>query len=167
MGVNGQNAKGQILNVVDINAGINVSAPLTSSASVSGRIFGNFDYEGQFNYTYPSGFDSSSCDSADGSDTWYGFGVDGQLTIKLNGGLNASFNSRGFTGSIRATVAGNSTVRVKWPCVFCGDDCVSIYSVSASGSVEIIDNGSSTRIKGTVMLSAGGESEQAELDVVI
>jgi hypothetical protein len=165
--VNGENTVGQILDVVDIKAGINVSGPLTSPSSVSGNLFGSFDYEAQFNYTYPDGFDSSSCSTADDSDTWYGFGVDGQLTIKLNGALNASFNSEGFTGSIRASVGGSSTVRVKWPCVFCGDDCVSIYTVSASGTVEISDLGTSTQIKGTITLSSGGESEQAEIDLSI
>ncbi|MEX0332453.1 MAG: dockerin type I repeat-containing protein [Puniceicoccaceae bacterium] len=165
--VNGENATGQILDVVDVRAGINVSAPLTSSGSVSGRVFGRFDYEGQFNYTYPDGFNSSSCDEAIDTSTWYGFGIDGQLTIQLFGALNANFDSRGFTGTIRASVGGTSTVRVKWPCLVCGDDCVSVYSVTASGNVDITDNGSNTRIRGTVTISAGGESESAEIDEYI
>lgn len=162
--VNGQGMTGEILNVVDVNAGLNLNAPLNSAGSVSGRVFGNFNYQAQFNYVYPSGFNSTSCSTADSTDTWYGFGIEGQLTFDLSGGLNANFNSRGFTGTIRATVGGSSNVKVKWPCVFCGNSCVSTYSVSASGTVNITDNGSSTRIQGTVTFTSGGESEVGEVD---
>ena len=137
-----------------------------SAGSVTGNVNGTLDYMFMTNYAYPSGFDASTCDTAQDTDT-LGFGLEGELEINLGGSVNANFSSQGFTGTISVSASGNSTLNVKLPCLFCGDDCVSSFSVSLSGTISIQDTGSATRVMGEVSFSVAGQSFDASVDVTI
>lgn len=158
---------GKLFNTVNFDASLTASSALTG-LGFSGSVNGTLDYFYSKSMVYPSGFDTTTKYTADASDTVWGFGFDGSLELQLNGALNASLNSEGFSGALSATVSGASDLTVKWPGGWWWQEPeLHYYSVAASGTLSLTKQGSSVRMQGRVDFSDGDESSYADLDVTI
>ncbi len=160
---------GKIFNAVDLTGGVNFSAPLTNTGSITGRVNGTLSYNNSFSYTYPSGFDATNCSTADATDNGFGFGITGTLNVGINGSINANVDANGINGAVMVSVSGNSLIKVKWPCRIPFLCCtltnpVSTYNVSANGTVKLEKNGNNTRLHGELSYSYGGETQKGDID---
>lgn len=149
---------GSILRIIDINASANVRGSLANASAINGRLNGTVDASQEFNYAWPEGFDATNCDTASETDT-LGFGLSARLTLELDGGLNVAFDRSGIRGSVRVSASADGSATVKLI-----GFCPETLSASISGTVSIIDTGSSTRINGTVTITVNGDSFSAEID---
>jgi hypothetical protein len=166
--VNAPGLTGKVFNQIDLTGNLNIWAYLGSSGSVNGTINGAMSYDYNWSYAYPSGFDPSSCSSADATDTWYGFGIAGSLALHLGGTLNAQMNSNGIVGSISAESTANCVMTVKWPCFLtCGYACIASYNVYLEGNLTVEKQTSAMRVHGNVVFKYGNEAENAEIDITI
>lgn len=163
--INAASVNGQILSAIDITGGISLNSPLSNLRDIVGNINGSITFQKKFEYTYPEGFDTTSCENANSTDNFLGFGISGEFNLELGGSISADLNADGFDGAVKANVKGNSDMVVNWPCVSCAGPCLERYTVSASGLVSVENNGSKTRIYGEVTFSTVGEDpEEAEID---
>jgi hypothetical protein len=162
--VNAGNMTGKLFKVIDITAGINLTAPLNSPGAITGNVFGNVAYDDTFNYIYPSGFDPTSCATADATDNFLDFGIKGNLKVHLGGAINANLDANGVIGAISVDASGTSNMQVKWPCTFCGTDCVKDNMTTISGRINTEYDGSQIRIFGEATFTSGNESEKGDID---
>lgn len=162
--VSGSGLNGKIFNTVDVTGGISFGAPLNNTGNIVGRVHGSVAYSNMFTYAYPSGFDPSNCTTAKATDTFFGFGIKGNLNVNLGGNINATINASGINGAVSVSVSGNSTIKVSWPCILPYCCSLSTYTVSANGMVTLEKSGSNTRLHGMLTFISGGESETGMID---
>ena len=159
---------GKIFDAIDVSSSLEMGAPLLNVGAMTGSLSGSLTYDNTFSYIYPEGFDPTTCETADNTDDFFGFGITGQLVLHLGGALNATLNSDGIVGTISVDGLANGDLKVKWPCLItCGDDCVSQYGGEASGKLSVEYDGDKTRIYGELIFKAGDEEEKGEIDFEI
>jgi hypothetical protein len=163
----GTSMNGKLFNQIDVTAGVNAWAWLSSPGSITGTLTGSMNWQYSLSFAYPTGFNPSSCATADATDNLAGFGVSGGMNLRLTGGLNANINETGITGNIEVQGAADASLSIKWPClILCGDDCVNTYAVSVEGNLNIQKTSSGARIFGTVSFKDINtlETESGDID---
>lgn len=167
--VSGTNMTGKIFDEINATASVNMSAPMSAPVTgINGTLSGTLSWAYTHNFEYPNGFNSSTCATADATDNWLGFGCEGSLNLGLNGGLSVTLNQNGVVGSISAGASGASNIRVKWPCIIsCGNNCVDNYNISISGNINAEAYQGGIHVWGTIMVSDGSDTEEAELDFTL
>lgn len=157
--VKANNMKGKIMNTVDMTATIDLRESSGNSDGITGRVGGAIDYKKEVEFIYPAGFDTTNCVTADDTDNLVGFGIYGYLNVELGGSFDAQVDADGFTGAVKANASGDSRIKVKWPCITCGD-CLKTGTVSISGEVEIKYENNVTVLEGN--LTFRGTNNQRE-----
>lgn len=152
---------------ITIQGVTDIKAPLSSPSGLTGYFSGKISASLEDNITYPDGFNPSSCSTADATDNFVGFGFKGEYDLKFGGSTTAYLNQHGISGSFTIYVNFSGKASVKWPClIFCGEDCVDTYDLSAAGYLTATQkSGSDLNIKGRLTFSGGGNSREAEIDL--
>jgi len=141
-----------------------LSKPIKSMRGfLDGSIKASLNYE----IVYPKHFDPTSCDAADDTDTIWGFGMKGEYSIHIESSTNISLKDNGVTGYFTIYVFMSSEAKVKWPCFFsCGDDCVSLYTMSSEGRLTAQQDDENFRIKGELVFVGGGNTSKGiDIDI--
>lgn len=156
---------GTIFKHINFGGAMNINAPSSNVEGISGSASGNIEFSKAFDFNYPSDFNPATCETADASDNWTGFGANGNLQVTLSGSFNVALNQEGIEGEVEANASGNSALRVKWPCITgtC-KDCVDESSVSIAGQLKCSYKGGTTELSGKLNFTGNdGEAEEKEV----
>jgi hypothetical protein len=152
--------EGSLFKQINFSGLININAPANNVEGIRGMASGQILYSKSLSFTTPTGFNGTSCETADATDR-FGFGFDGGISLSLGGSFLAEVNPQGFAGKITANAKGESFAKVKWPCGFSAcKDCVESLEVDVEGELTLGYNKGKTILEGNMTFSSlDGERE--------
>jgi hypothetical protein len=144
---------GTFFNEVDFSTRFTFLGNYTSGTTgiTSGTAKGTLDYNLAQEYTH---------DWNNGDCTWFGFGFTGDLNIDVKGSFEVALDNSSYTGTIKSSVKGSNTLKVRWPGI--DNDCQTNYDTSIEGTIEFVKSGTSTVAKASLVFESNGEKSDVE-----
>jgi hypothetical protein len=138
--------------------------------TINGTINANVNYSKQWSYTYPTGFDWTTCGTA--VTTGVGIptvGAGGELNLNLSGNVNVNYNSTQLVGSAGISASASGTLYVLWPTLWCGNnsDPVSSYSVSVSGDLNLTMGATNSTLEGNIKITYSSHEIDATVNLTL